>query len=81
VLVLDEPTSALDLPAERRIQQALKELRNQLALIIVAHRMSTLSMCDRIVVLTPGGIHEIDTPANLSKRSGFYQRAMELSRV
>src|SRR5439155_15833774 len=54
VLVLDEPTSALDVHSEAVIQQALDALRRRALVVIIAHRLSTLSICDRIVVMSDG---------------------------
>ena len=54
VLVLDEPTSALDPHSEAHIQQALQDLHGKVTLIIVAHRMTTISRCDRILVIEGG---------------------------
>ena len=49
VLILDEATSSLDIPTERKIVNTIKKFKNRLTMIVVAHRLSTLSFCDRIV--------------------------------
>ena len=54
VLVLDEPTSALDPKSESLIQQSLSALEHELTLFIVAHRMSTLDICDRVMIIIDG---------------------------
>ncbi len=54
VLVLDEPTSALDPHSERLIQESLTALKHELTLFIIAHRMSTLDICDRVMVIIDG---------------------------
>ncbi|MEY2420893.1 MAG: ATP-binding cassette, subfamily bacterial [Acidimicrobiaceae bacterium] len=73
VLILDEPTSALDLRSERLVQRTLEELHGQVTMFIVAHRMSTLSICDRVLVLRDGQIEAFGPPAELQGRAGFYQ--------
>jgi ATP-binding cassette, subfamily B, bacterial len=79
ILVLDEPTSALDQHSETAIQRSLEELRGSMIMFIVAHRMSTLRTCDRIMVLEAGRIAAFDTPANLQRINGYYRSAMELA--
>ena len=77
LLVLDEPTSALDLESEHLIQESLEALRHELTLIVVAHRPSTLSLCDRVMVIR-GGCLEAFAPADLLYRSNqFYRRAVD----
>lgn len=79
ILVLDEPTSALDPHSEAAIQQSLEELRGAVTMFIVAHRMSTLSTCDRIMVIDAGRIEAFDTPANLRQVDGYFRAAIELA--
>jgi ABC-type multidrug transport system fused ATPase/permease subunit len=79
ILVLDEPTSALDPHSEAAIQQSLDELRGAVTMFIVAHRMSTLSICDRIMVVESGRVTAFDTPENLWRTDGYFRGAMELA--
>jgi ABC-type multidrug transport system fused ATPase/permease subunit len=79
VLVLDEPTSALDVRSELLIRETLAELRGRTTVIIVAHRMSTLDICDRIMVIDGGRLNAFDSPAALRQRSQFYRHSLELS--
>jgi ABC-type multidrug transport system fused ATPase/permease subunit len=79
ILVLDEPTSALDPHSEAAIQQSLEELRGTVTMFIVAHRMSTLSICDRIMVIDSGRIEAFDTPENLQRIDGYFRAAMQLA--
>lgn len=79
VLILDEPTSALDVRSESLIRRTLLELRERMAVIIIAHRLSTLDICDRIMVIQDGLLVDFDTPANLEKSSDFYREALILS--
>jgi ATP-binding cassette, subfamily B, bacterial len=79
MLVLDEPTSALDAISEHAVQEALGAVRGQTTIFIVAHRLSTLSICDRILVLNDGRLEAIDTRECLANEGGFYQEALRLS--
>jgi len=79
VLILDEPTSSLDVRSEHLIRQTLNGLRESMMIIIIAHRLSTLDMCDRIMVIQDGELKGFDTPENLEKSSDFYREALVLS--
>lgn len=81
LLVLDEPTSALDVRSESLIRASLTELRGQATVVIIAHRMSTLEICDRILVIENGRASAFDTPANLNRSSAFYRNAMAMSGI
>ena len=77
LLVLDEPTSALDVQSERLLTRTIGELKSTTTMLIVAHRLSTLKSCDRIVVMQDGGIETIGTASELLARPGFYQSIAE----
>lgn len=79
LLVLDEPTSALDVRSEQLIKQTLENLRGTASIVIIAHRLSTLDRCDRIMVIQGGELRGFDTPARLAQDSEFYRNALELS--
>jgi ATP-binding cassette, subfamily B, bacterial len=81
VLILDEPTSALDPQSEAFIGASLLAMRSSLTLIIVAHRMSTLEMCDRVMVILDGRLAAFDTKAALQNSSEYYRHASELSMI
>ncbi len=81
VIVLDEPTSALDMRSESLVQQTLAELRGEVTLVIIAHRLSTLAGCDRIVVLGDGRVQAFDTPETLMETNEFYRQAVTLSNL
>lgn len=74
ILLLDEPTSALDAVAEGRIQANLREIVEQRTVFLVAHRLSTLRICDRVLVLHDGGVVESGPPAELIRRGGAFAR-------
>ncbi len=75
VLVLDEPTSALDPNSEALIQESLKALKHELTLFIIAHRMSTLDICDRVMVIQDGQLMAFDTIASLQQHNSYYRQA------
>lgn len=79
ILVLDEPTSALDPSSEVAIQRSLEGLQGGVTMFIVAHRMTTLSTCDRIMVLEAGRVAAFDTPENLQQVEGYYRAALEMA--
>jgi ABC-type multidrug transport system fused ATPase/permease subunit len=79
VLILDEPTSALDVRSEHLIRTTLQGLKERMTVIVIAHRLSTLDMCDRIMVIQAGEMRGFDTPTNLEQSSDFYREALILS--
>jgi ABC-type multidrug transport system fused ATPase/permease subunit len=72
VLILDEATSSLDLPTERKVQRALRTLLVDRTAIIIAHRLSTVEVADRVLVVDAGRIVEDGSPAELQDRAGRY---------
>jgi ATP-binding cassette subfamily B protein len=74
VLILDEATSALDRLSEKEIQDALATLMLGRTVLAVAHRLSTLTAFDRIIVLVDGRIVEDGSPAELLRRGGLFER-------
>lgn len=65
VLILDEPTSALDGASEAAVQASLSELHGHVTLFIIAHRLSTLSNCDRIFAMDQGRLQEFNSIVDL----------------
>ena len=72
ILVLDEATSALDNESEHKIQEAIKNLRGKLTILIIAHRLSTVMHSDKILVLKDGIIAEEGSPKELLSNSQSY---------
>jgi subfamily B ATP-binding cassette protein MsbA len=72
ILLLDEATSALDTESERAVQAALEALMRGRTTIVIAHRLSTVERCDRIVVLSEGRIVESGSHRELIERAGMY---------
>jgi len=75
ILVLDEATSALDTVSERHVHNALKKILHKQTTIIIAHRLSTVMLAARIIVLDSGRIVEPGTHADLlKKRNSLYSK-------
>lgn len=79
LLVLDEPTSALDVRSEEAVRQSLHELKEDTILVLVAHRLSTLSMCDKIVVMVDGRVSAVGTHAELVSNDDFFREVNEIT--
>ena len=79
LLVMDEPTSALDVRSESLIRRTIADLKGRVTVIIIAHRLSTLGVCDRIMVLQDGEIRAMDTVASLAANDRFYRESVQLS--
>ena len=78
VLILDEATSQIDIESEQLIHQALEEFVRDRTAIMITHRLSTLRLADRIVVMEAGTIIDIGTHAELLKRCSLYSRLHEI---
>lgn len=79
LIVLDEPTSALDVDAERMVGAALDALRGRsdIVVVVIAHRPSTLALCDQMLVLQDGRIVVAGTSADAALQSDFLARTWE----
>lgn len=78
ILVLDEATSSIDTETEQLIQQAVERVLQERTSIVVAHRLSTIQRCDRIVVLHRGELREAGTHQELLTLRGLYWRLYQL---
>ena len=72
VLILDEATSSLDIPSERMVQRALRTVLADRTALVIAHRLSTVEVADRVLVLEGGRIVEDGAPAELILGDGHY---------
>jgi len=72
VLILDEATSSLDIPSERLVQQGLKTLLGSRTALIIAHRLSTVEIADRVLVMDSGEVVEDGTPKELTSGTGRF---------
>jgi ATP-binding cassette subfamily B protein len=78
LLLLDEATSALDAESEQLVQRALERLMADRTTLVIAHRLATIRMADRIIVMDGGRIVEEGTHAALSGGGGLYARLARL---
>lgn len=81
ILVLDEATSALDLESEHLIQEALDKLAKDRTTFIVAHRLSTITHADRIVLIEHGEIVEIGSHEQLMSKQGHYYKLFQVQQI
>ncbi|WP_098007900.1 ABC transporter ATP-binding protein [Streptomyces sp. sk226] len=72
VLILDEATSSLDIPGERAVQRAMDTVLHGRTAVVIAHRLSTVEIADRVLVMEHGRIVEDGTPAELIAGTGRF---------
>lgn len=75
-LIMDEPTSALDGRSEALIRDTMGQLHGQVTMVVIAHRISTLDLCDRIMVIENGRITGFEAPQPLHEHSAYYRNAL-----
>lgn len=80
-LVLDEATSSLDLHTEKKITETLDKLKMKNTIIAIAHRLSTLKSCDRLIYLDEGSIIDIGTFSELSRKYEDFDKLIKLSNI
>lgn len=74
VLILDEATSSLDLPSEALVQEGLERLLGNRTALIIAHRLSTVAIADRVLVVDAGHIVEDGSPEELIAAGGYFSK-------
>lgn len=80
VVLLDEATASMDAESETLVQEALSALLKDKTVMVIAHRMRTVTNADKIVVLDDGKISEMGTPQELMKKNGLYAHLVNLQR-
>lgn len=78
ILLLDEATSALDNENEKIVSELIEEVAKEKTVIIIAHKLSTIINCDRIIYLQDGKIVEEGTHKDLIQKNGFYKKMYEV---
>ncbi len=81
ILILDEATSALDLESEHLIQESLEELARDRTTFIVAHRLSTITHADRIIMIEHGEITESGSHEELMNKQGNYYNLFQVQQL
>lgn len=79
VLILDEATSALDVKSEALIHESLQRLKGKLTLFSVSHRVSTLGLCDRVLVVVDGRLQAAASPAVLAETNAFFREITHIT--
>ncbi len=78
IILLDEATASLDVENETAIQSALSRLIKDKTVLLIAHRMRTVSGADKVVVLSDGTVAEQGQPSNLLEQNGIYSKMVKL---
>ena len=81
LLILDEATSSLDVQTENEITQTLNALKGTLTIIAIAHRLSTLKSCDRLLYMADGQIKDTGTFSELYDRNPDFAKLVDLSEL
>ena len=72
ILIFDEATSALDYESEREVMRNIEAIGGDRTMLLIAHRLSTVAHCDKIIVIDHGHLVEQGTPDELLAKGGFY---------
>ena len=80
-MIFDDSLSAVDTETDNKIRRAISERFGKATVILISHRVSTVSAADQIIVLDGGRISECGTHDELKERGGIYQRIYELQNM
>jgi len=78
IMIFDDSLSAVDAETDAKIRKALEQRFGSASIILISHRITTLSKADQVIVLDKGRIAEMGTPAELEKAGGLYQKIYEI---
>lgn len=78
IMIFDDSLSAVDAETDAKIRKALEMRFGSASIILISHRITTLSKADQVIVLDRGRIAEMGTPAELEKAGGLYQKIYEI---
>lgn len=81
IIILDEATSALDVQIEHEITEMLKEISSTKTIIAIAHRLSTLKACNKLIYMKNGTIVDVGTFAGLSEKYEEFENLIKLSSI
>ena len=81
LLVMDEATSALDAESEAEIQKALDEMRGEVTIVLIAHRLNTIQHADKVILVDEGRVKDSGTLKELIKRNPSVESVVNLMRV
>lgn len=79
LIVFDEATSSLDVKTEEDVSSAIRAMKGERTIIVIAHRLSTLKNCDRLIYLRAGGVVDTGTFAELAQRNPDFAETIQLS--
>ena len=78
IMIFDDSLSAVDTETDAKIRSALEKRFGSATIILISHRITTLSKADQVLVLDHGMVSQLGTPAELSRQDGLYRRIMEI---
>jgi len=78
IMIFDDSLSAVDTETDAKIRKALQARFGSASIILISHRITTLSKADKVIVLDKGAVAEMGTPQELSHAGGLYQRICEI---
>ena len=81
IILLDDATASLDVENETAVQEALSRLLKDKTVLIIAHRMRTVSAADQIVVLADGHVADKGAPGELYRKDGIYRQMVDLQKM